>query len=198
MFPHDLDTRKYVEYYNRERPHSGIEHDTPVQSEAHFTERLTDTGAIDADRVHVFSAEAACGYGPFSLQGEYAAAVVDGAGLGGLCLNGFYVQASYFLTGEHRPYDTGTGIFRGVQPKRSFLSDGGWGAWELAGRYSSLDLNDGALPASARTMQDLTVGLNWYLSPNVRLGWNYIRSCIDGSDTSDTADIFLMRLQIAF
>ena len=55
-------------------------------------------------------------------------------------MNGFYVQGSYLLTGEHRPYNRALGIFSGIRPKRNFLEDGGWGAWELAARYSYLDL----------------------------------------------------------
>lgn len=47
-------------------------------------------------------------------------------------------------------------------------------------------------------MQDFTFGLNWYLNRHVRLGWNYVRSYVRGSGTSDAADIFLMRVQIAF
>jgi len=40
-----------------------------------------------------------------------------------------------------------------------------------------------------------TVGLNWYLGPNVRLSWNYIRSCLEASDS---ADIFGLRVQVTF
>jgi len=34
------------------------------------------------------------------------------------------------------------------------------GAWEVAARYSHLDLDHGALPDSARQMHDATIGLN--------------------------------------
>ncbi|HDZ21694.1 MAG TPA: porin, partial [Phycisphaerae bacterium] len=69
---------------------------------------------------------------------------------------------------------------------------------EVAMRLSSIDLNDGDLSTSAHNMRDLTVGLNWYLNPNMRISGNYIRSCVNGPLTSDAADIFLIRLQIAF
>lgn len=176
--------------------------DNPVRyhqrPEAHFTGVLTDTGVLNAEWVHLFGIEAAWVRGPFSVQAEYLDAVTDASAVGDPYLDGFHVQASCFLTGEHRPYDRRKGIFKRVRPKKDFLSQGGWGAWEIAARYSYLDLNDGALPISARTLQDITVGLNWHLNPNVRLMWNYVRSDVDGSDTSDAADIFMMRVQLAF
>ena len=36
------------------------------------------------------------------------------------------------------------------------------------------------------------------LNSNVKLMWNYVRSDIDGSDTDDAADIFMMRVQLEF
>ncbi len=167
--------------------------------EAHWiAQRFTDTGSFDADHVNLFNAEAALVYGPFSVQGEYLAAVVESDEAGNLCLNSFYVQGSYFLTGEHRPYKRSAGAFSRVRPKRNFRDNGGWGAWEVAARYSFLDLDDAGLPDTARSMQNATIGLNWYLNPNVRIMWNYIRSCVDGADTSDAANIFMTRVQVDF
>ncbi|MEJ0023880.1 MAG: porin [Alphaproteobacteria bacterium] len=65
-----------------------------------------------------------------------------------------------------------TGGFRGIRPAKVFdPSKGQWGAWEVAARYSNLDLNDhegvsgSAVPAGGIRggEQDITtVGLNWY------------------------------------
>ena len=69
----------------------------------------------------------------------------------------------------------------------------------MAARYSYLDLIGNGLSSSkAHRMQDLTVGLNWYLNPNMRISGNYIRSWLNGPATSDAVDIFMMRFQIAF
>ncbi len=167
--------------------------------EAHFiSDRFTDTGAIDVDGVQLYNAEMAMVYGPFSLQGEYFAADPQANDGSELCLQGFYVEGSYFITGERRPYDTGDGTFGRVKPKNYYGVDGGLGAWQVATRYSYVDLGDSDLPSTARRVQDVTLGLNWYLNPNMRLMWNYIRSCVDGRDVSNAADIFMMRVQVDF
>ena len=168
--------------------------------EAHFTERLTNTDYIVADWVNRFGGEAALVLGPFSLQGEYIATVIKDHNLNSddITLDGWYVQASYFLTGEHRPYKQSSGTFGRVKPKKNWRDDGGWGAWEVAARYSSLDFSDSLLPDSARDLDNVSVGLNWYLNPNVRLIWNYIHSMVDGRDTDGDADIAMMRIQVDF
>jgi phosphate-selective porin OprO and OprP len=169
-----------------------------ARPEAHFTERLTNTGFLNADRVHLFGLEGAWVNGPFSLQGEYVGALAQLSRASDSYFQGLYIQASYILTGEHRPYRRSTGYFGHVEPENSVLTLGDWGAWEIAARYSFLDLNESGLPASGRTLNDLTLGVNWYLADNVRIMWNYIHSCVDGSDTEDAADILVMRFQIAF
>jgi phosphate-selective porin OprO and OprP len=171
-----------------------------ARPEAHFTERFTDTGDFGADMTQLFGAEAAWVHGPLSLQAEYIGASVSGTddGVGSPMFNSFYVQGSYFLTGEHRNYDRKKGAFKRVQPKRNFREDGGWGAWEVAARYSYLDLRASGLPDSARRLEDITLGVNWYINPNVRLMGNYIRSHVTGTDITGDADIFMLRMQVDF
>jgi phosphate-selective porin OprO/OprP len=159
---------------------------------------VTDTKDIDADSVHRLSAEAAWVKGPFSVQGEYRAAGCVAPAAGNPWLQGLYAQASYFLTGESRPYDRASGIFKGVKPLKSVGKDGGGGAWEVAARYSYLNLNQGELPASARDVQDFTLGLNWYLCPNARVMWNYVHSWVDGRGVDSGVDVFMMRFQVTF
>ena len=160
---------------------------------------FTDTGRFSADSVNLLGLEAAWVHGPFSLQGEYMAAGIDAAdGTRDVWLDGMYVQASYILTGENRQYNTARGFFEGVIPKKNFLSGEGWGAWEVAARYSYLNLDRGNLPNTANRVQDMTFGVNWYLNPNVRVSGNYVRSWVDGSATDGAADIFMLRFQMAF
>jgi phosphate-selective porin OprO/OprP len=54
--------------------------------------------------------------------------------------------------------------------------DGSWlagtGAWEVAYRYSYVDLNDTGI--NGGQMNQHTIGLNWYLNDNTRLQFNYL------------------------
>ncbi len=184
--------------YSLRDPKGGLRYRS--RPEAHFvSQRFTDTGTFAADWVNLLGAEAAWVHGPLSVQGEYVGASVTGsADSDSQLFSSFYVQSSYFLTGEHRPYDRKTGTFGRVRPKRNFRQDGGWGAIEVAARYSYLDLRGGGLPDSARQLQDITLGANWYLNPNMRIMANYVHSMVDGSDVSGDTDIFMLRLQFDF
>ena len=162
--------------------------------EAHLTSRFVDTGTFAADQTDLLGLEAAWVDGPFSLRGEYMFANVDRIDSGAnVDFDGFYVQASYFLTGEHRRYKASSGTFSRVKPKENFSRSGGRGAWEIAARYSELDLNDGSITGGK--LSNITAGLNWYLNPNTRLMLNYIHA--DKDDVGE-ADMLLMRLQVDF
>ena len=182
--------------YSLQCPDERIRYRT--RPEAQIADVLSNTGRFTAGNVNLIGAEAAWVSGPLIVQGEYMAAAADVNGADNAWLQGFYVQSGYFLTGEQHGYDRRRGIFRGVAPKKNFLTGGGLGAWEVAGRVSFIDLRGGTMVTTANRMTDLTLGLNWYLNPNVRISCNYIRSWLSGSMTSDAADVFLFRLQIAF
>lgn len=77
--------------------------------------RLADTGSFSAEYGDFIGADAAWVDGPFSLQGEYDHAFIEGRNRwdGNPNCWAASIQASYFLTGEHRPYKTSTGTFGG-------------------------------------------------------------------------------------
>ena len=108
---------------------------------------------------------------------------------------------SSFLTGEHRPYDRQYGVFDRVRPKKDFAPfKGHWGAWEMAARYSVLDLSDRGIQGGEG--RDFTAGLNWYLYPTMRVMFNYVHSVtqdrINPSIDRGRLNIFQMRVQLAF
>jgi phosphate-selective porin OprO/OprP len=110
-----------------------------------------NTDTLFADTYNVFGSEAAFTWGPFSTQAEYAVSQVtnaiseDSVAIGDVMFQAFYVQASFFLTGEHRSYKYGK--HGGISVNRPYTGQegGGAGAWEIAARYSTLDLNDKAI-----------------------------------------------------
>ena len=163
-----------------------------------MADRFVDTGAIAAEATHLFGPELALVYGPLSLQTEYQFANVDLEEGGGSDpdFSGFYVYGSYFLTGENRRYSTKSGSFDMVKPKKNFKWGEGLGAIELAARYSALDLADEDI--SGGRLQDTTVGVNWYLNPNMRIMLNYVHSEADVRGVDGSADLVGMRFNIFF
>ena len=172
-----------------------------ARPEAHQTDRFVNTGFFGADSIDLIGLEAAWVAGPFSLQGEYVMANVEGnSGQPDPEFDGWYAQASYWLTGEHRNYKRSSGNFGRVRPHNNFGENGGMGAWEVAARISNVDLNDSGITGGE--LDDCTLGLNWHLNPHTRIMWNYVRA--DAEDVGGTAgtdgdaDIFMMRFQIDF
>ena len=151
------------------------------------------TPGIPADSVWLLNPELAYVHGPFSLQAEYTYSSVDANSGSDPEFGGYYAYLSYFLTGEHRNYSRTNAIFGRVKPKRNFKRGGGLGAWEVAARYSHIDLDDEAIGGGE--LADWTLAINWYLNPFTRLMFNYIRA--DLEDAGDT-NIFQARFQVDF
>ncbi len=142
--------------------------------ESHVTDvRLVDTGKItNATDFSRLGFEAAFKQGPFSIMGEYMDTYVNRDGKSDLNFDGYYLQASYILTGESRSYKRKTGTWSGVTPK-GIVGKNGWGAWEVAVRFSTLDLTDKDKVGGEQ--DDLSFAINWYLTPRVRFNANYVK-----------------------
>ncbi len=203
--------------------------------EAYMFDSLVDTGYFMAKGADVIDPEIALVYGPFSMQGEYTWSFLNDVALPspsssktgpswkftnrGADFSGWYAQASYFLTGEHRPYYLEANsrnyqaTFGRIIPNANFNPRaGGLGAWEVAFRVSNVNLNDPAAGFTGGNETDYTAGINWYLNPNVMIKMNYIRATVGSHApevqtlvSSPTAlpagghdNIFESRFQIAF
>ena len=169
--------------------------------ESHITDvKYLDTDdIIDVDRVSLYGLEAALVLGPVSLQAELINAQVSrDAGLETLEFSGWYVYGSWFLTGESRIYKHKKGSFGRINPTTED------GAWELALRLSSLDLND--LDISGGEADQITLGINWYANPHIRYMLNYVTvdndTSADATGTvvggDDDPSIIQIRAQIDF
>jgi phosphate-selective porin OprO/OprP len=176
-----------------------------ARPEAHLAPNFIDTGNYFTRDICLYGAEGALVLGPFHAETEYIAADISADtnraradGQPDPTFHGYYIQAGYFLTGETRPYKKAEGVFDRVKPLKPY-GQGGFGAWEVAGRFSYLDLDDDRLAGGK--LWDYTLGINWYLNNNVRLMWNYIRARLDtgpGARSDADADIFMMRAQVDF
>jgi phosphate-selective porin len=50
-------------------------------------------------------------------------------------------------------------------------SEFGHGAWQVGVRYNYLNLDDKGIDGGF--LNDLTLGLNWYINPNMKFQWNF-------------------------
>ena len=160
--------------------------------------KYISTDAISAKSANLFDGEAATVWNSFHAESEVIASRVDTANGGNPCYKGFYAQAGYFLTGETRPYNRATGAFERLRPLKNFREGDGLGAWEVAARYSYLDLDEQAIGKDRGTLNNVTVGVNWYLNPMIRVMWDYVHVMPDTILADESADIFMMRFQIDF
>lgn len=173
--------------------------------------KLASTGALPANHLTQWGLEAAGNFQNFYAQAGYYGFGVDRAPVAyktytsattsgttiahpsNNTFSGWYVQAAWTITGEARSYNAANGAFSPPKPTTS-VGHGGWGAWELAARYSDLNLNSHALDtsslvtnwtgASTQTytftntvrggdQRIVTVGLNWYVSTAIRFALDY-------------------------
>lgn len=147
-----------------------------VPDVANGTPFFVDTGVLNGTSLtQTFGAESLWVRGPLSWQSEAIGTVVDTSTVGNGFLWGGYSQVGFFLTGEHRPYDRKAGAVDRVIPFNSLSnSHQGFGAWEVAARWSYLDLTDNQIQGG--DMQNMTLGLNWYANPYCKCVFNYIHS----------------------
>jgi len=165
--------------------------------ESHLAPYVVDTSDIASSSALVLGAEAAWVSGPFSIQGEYLHSSVEQQEGGPLNFDGFYASASWFLTGESRPYDRTEGKFDRVIPKHNFdWGHGGWGAWEIAGRYSFVNLNSGDIHGGR--MGIVMAGLNWYLHSHVKWRFDYGFGHVTGRTPEGNLNIFQTRVEVDF
>lgn len=159
-----------------------------------LTARAVDTGFIAANGADEAGVETAWVRGPFSAQAEYMRATIDAKqGMSNPTFYAWYGLISYFLTGESRNYKASSGSFSSIVPRKT----GGAcsGAWELAARYSYIDLDDESVAGGK--LADVTLGLNWYLNRNTRILLNWSQGELQGS-RNGTADTVQLRWQLAF
>jgi phosphate-selective porin OprO and OprP len=176
-------------------------------ADLHLADAFVDTPQF-ADEDNMWHLEAAFVWGPFSMQGEYAENEVDGARFTRTAnltdpvtpvnptYTGWYADASWYLTGETRNYLGSEGIFGRTKVKNPVWGgSGGWGAWQIAGRYDVLDLSDKAEAmqvaygcSECGEQQTWLFGLNWLLTDYTALKLQVSQSHITGGNNEPRGD----------
>jgi phosphate-selective porin OprO/OprP len=174
------------------------------------------TNGVVASGTHWrLSPQASYYYGPFGLIGEYVISdqnVRNGTHAADLQNTAWDISGGWVLTGEDTTY-------AGVTPRHPFdPRNGHWGALQIVGRYSELDVDKSAFPlyansaVSASSAQEWSVGLNWYLNRNIRVNASYARTTFTGGGagtgaaalsapgavTTHPEDVFFTRVQLGF
>jgi phosphate-selective porin OprO and OprP len=113
---------------------------------------FVDTLAMATDHVNLFGGELAATSGAWHAQGEVIYAVVDRSAASTATFSGASIQTGYILTGEHRPYDGKNGVLGLIVPHENFGNSCA-GAWEVAARWSYLDLNYGGIVSEPEVLR---------------------------------------------
>jgi phosphate-selective porin OprO/OprP len=136
-----------------------------------------DTDLIDdAESTFHIGLEAAWRKGPFILSSEYIQSNVSSSTFNDPSFKGYNVVASYVLSGEMRQYNKRNGLFKRVNIANG-VNSGGWGTWEIYGRWSSIDLTDKAIDGGE--MATFSLGLNWWPVAAIQANVNYRYSTLD-------------------
>ena len=136
--------------------------------------KYLDTDDIaDVENVTGYTFELAGKYNRLMFQGEYKIHSVNMLAGNTYSFKGYYAQAAYLLFGGHHNYNKNEGEFTRITPGSKK------GDLELAFRYDFIDLNDFTKVAGNLTgitggsADGYTVGLNYYINPNVKFMTNY-------------------------
>ena len=173
-----------------------------------FTRALVNTGTLkNAADVGRVGAEVIYQFGSYRIQGEYAYTDVGGRnGQADRSFQAGYVEGAWVINGKGRPYRIAPpygsefGVLQGVQVEDSQrISQGGIGVWEVAARYSAIDLRTTGLRGGAE--QDVSAGINWYPDRNIRMMADYVHASANpaaftiAKGNKIESDIFTGRVQ---
>ena len=158
--------------------------------ESRTVNEFLDTGNIaGADDYFLIGLESVANVGPVQFVAEAQSVLLDRVGVASdIHLWGAYTYVSYFLTGEHMPWDRRSGTLGRIIPHENFFwvdttpgnTARGLGAWQVAVRYSFADFSDDDIQGGIG--ENVTLGLNWYWTPSARMQFNYILGNVSSRD----------------
>jgi phosphate-selective porin OprO/OprP len=175
--------------------------------------RLVDTGLINADGLTAYGGELGAQWKNFYVAGEAFKINVDRLGAYDPSFSGWYVHGAWTITKEAHVWNAANGGYRGIRPAKNFdPANHTWGAWEIAARYSVLDLNDNAGVLGSATpaggirggeQKITTLGLNWYPHSVFRFLLDYQWINVDrlnsaGAQIGQDANVVSLRTQFSY
>jgi phosphate-selective porin OprO and OprP len=167
-------------------------------------DKLVDTGPLSASGAGVYGGEFGASWRNFLIESEFCEIGVTQAELPGVAapklgFRGGYVEGSWVITGEPHRYDSKRAAWNRPKPDRPFaLASGGFGAWEVAARYSTVDLNSGVVSGVSQSVtggvyggrqQIAALALNWYPNDWLRVMLQFQYVDVDKLDLSGTEQI---------
>ena len=150
---------------------------------SHLAPKLIDTAAFAADEAVNVGLECAFVTGPFWAGAEVVRSEINARdGMRDATINGRYIEAGYFFTGETRAFKRANGTWGKVKPNNPRGGKQyGCGAFELALRFADIEFENLRSGGAIFTdeLSDITFGLNWYLTNTARLMFNYVMFDLD-------------------
>lgn len=164
-----------------------------TESEFYLSPVFVATNEIQANHFLTYDLELYWRKGPFLFGGEYIGNNLKVSGMNNPRPYGFNVTGAWAVSGEMRPYRKRSGIFDPL-PVAKAVGQGGWGALELAYRYSLIDLNAGGLHGGK--MITSSIGATWWPGPRLQFGCNYRIISLDRFDITGRSSGMNFRLMM--
>lgn len=165
---------------------------------------FVNSGVFDVDHVQLYNVEGGAAWGSAAWQAEYRWSDIQAPTGERALVHGGYMELRYVLTGEAIPYNRKAGVFGRVQPHCPVdFAKGHFGAWELAARISTIDLNPlldlPDAPGPGRRLTSFDAGLNWYLWNYAKLQFNWLNGHLnDRTFGNSVSNTYAARLQVDF
>ncbi|NTS78023.1 porin [Catenovulum sp. SM1970] len=164
------------------------------------TNRMVETEKFASDGSDNFGVEGILKHQNLLFLAEYMLSSADKLEGGSVDVDAYNLTASYVLTGEQWRYSSKKGSMKSPRPEKS-LSEGGWGAWEVAIRYDKANFLEDELTYGG-DLTTLILGTNWYLEDNLKLQFNYIdaeaTNKVDAEYIDQDTKIWQTRLHFGF
>ncbi len=120
----------------------------------------------------------------------------------------YYITAGYLLTGERR---SSVGVVKPLQPFTLRRGESGLGAWEIFGRYNSMDIGSSIYSfgladprGNANRLWMTDLGINWYMTQYLKMVFDWNHAEFNNPVTyapgkfQPTANTFWWRVQLFF